>query len=51
MKQMLKLLNSKGYKKASLAVPKDNYAVRMYHKAGFKIIDETMKEFMMEYLF
>jgi ribosomal protein S18 acetylase RimI-like enzyme len=51
MKRMLKLLKSKGYKKVSLAVQKDNYAVRMYHKAGFKIIDETMKEFIMEYLF
>lgn len=51
MKQMLKLLNSKGYKKASLAVQKDNYALRMYQKVGFKVIDENMDEFIMEYLF
>ncbi len=51
MKQMLKLLKSKGYKKASLAVQKDNYALRMYHNVGFKMIDETMEEFIMEYLF
>ncbi|WP_312433577.1 GNAT family N-acetyltransferase [Lacrimispora sp.] len=51
MKQMLRLLKSKGYKKASLAVQKDNYALHMYQKAGFKIIDETMEEFIMEYLF
>lgn len=51
MKQMLKLLKSKGYKKASLAVQKDNYALRMYQKVGFKVIDENMDEFIMEYLF
>jgi len=51
MKQMLKLLKSKGYKKASLAVQKDNYALRMYQKVGFKVIDENMDEYIMEYLF
>ena len=30
MKTMLKLLKNKGYKKTSLAVQKDNYAVKMY---------------------
>ncbi len=39
------------HKKVSHAVQKDNYALRMYQKAGFKIIDETMEEFIMEYLF
>lgn len=51
MKQMLKLLKNKGYKKVSLAVQKENYALRMYHNVGFKTIDENMEEFIMEYLF
>lgn len=51
MKQMLELLKDKGYKKASLAVQKDNYALGMYQKVGFKIIDENTEEYIMEYLF
>ena len=49
MEQMLELLKSKGYKRASLGVNKENYAVRMYKRVGFEIIgdgaDET--EYMM----
>ena len=48
MKEMLKLLSEKGYKKTSLAVQKDNYAVKMYKKVGFKIISETEEEYIME---
>uniref|UniRef100_UPI0006CF2E07 GNAT family N-acetyltransferase n=1 Tax=Clostridium sp. NkU-1 TaxID=1095009 RepID=UPI0006CF2E07 len=51
MKQMLRVLKSKGYKKALLAVQKDNYALRMYHNVGFKIIDENAEEYIMEYIF
>lgn len=29
------------YKKASLAVQKKNYAVKMYKSVGFEIVDET----------
>ena len=47
METMLKLLKDKGYKKASLAVQKDNYAVKMYKKVGFKIIDENEQEYIM----
>ncbi len=47
MKQMLDLLRTKGYKKASLAVQKANYAVKMYEKVGFKIIDENSEEYIM----
>lgn len=47
MKTMLKLLKDKGYKKTSLAVQKDNYAVKMYKKVGFKIIDENEQEYIM----
>ena len=49
MRRMLGLLKEQGYKKASLAVQKANYAVRMYEKVGFKIIDENDEEFIMVY--
>ena len=41
MKKMLEELRNKGYNKASLAVQKVNYAVGMYKKVGFEIIDEN----------
>ena len=46
----------KGYrcglgKKSSLAVQKDNYALCMYQRTGFKIIVENAEEFIMEYVF
>lgn len=47
MKEMLKLLKDKGYKKASLAVQKDNYACNLYLKVGFVIIDENKEEYIM----
>ena len=47
MKEMLELLRSQGYKKASLAVQKANYAVRMYEKVGFKTVDENDEEYIM----
>ena len=47
MKEMLSLLKDKGYKRASLAVQKANCAVRMYEKAGFKIVSENDEEFIM----
>ena len=47
MKTMLKLLKNKGYKKTSLAVQKDNYAVKMYKNVGFRIIDENEQEYIM----
>lgn len=40
MKRMLEHLKSKGYKRASLGVSKENYAVRMYQNVGFKIIGD-----------
>ena len=48
MKRMLELLKSQGYQKASLAVQKANYAVRMYEKLGFKVIRENSEEYIME---
>ncbi len=47
MNQMLNLLKDKGFNKASLAVQKANYAVRMYEKAGFKTVNENGEEFIM----
>ena len=47
MKDMLALLKEKGYKQASLAVQKANYAVRMYEKVGFKTVDENEDEYIM----
>lgn len=51
MNQMLVTLREKGYTKASLAVQKANYAVRMYKKLGFQIIDENEEEYIMVYEF
>ena len=47
MLMMLDLLKEKGYKRASLAVQKANYAVRMYKKVGFEIVDENEEEYIM----
>ena len=47
MREMFRLLESKGYSRVSLSVQKANYAVRMYLKLGFKIIHETEEEFVM----
>lgn len=47
MRTMLTALQEKGYRKASLAVQKANYAVRMYQKVGFEIADENEEEYIM----
>ncbi len=47
MKRMLLELKKQGYKQASLAVQKMNYAVRMYKKVGFEIINENAEEYIM----
>ena len=47
MGAMLQFLREKGYKQASLSVQKANYAVRMYRKAGFEVIDENEEEYIM----
>ncbi|MCR5335020.1 MAG: GNAT family N-acetyltransferase [Synergistes sp.] len=47
MAEMLKLLKAHGFTRASLAVQKANYAVRMYEKAGFKIAGENEEEYIM----
>ena len=47
MKKMLRILKDRGYKQASLAVQKTNYAVRMYQKTGFEIVGENEEEYIM----
>ena len=47
MKTMLHELRDCGYKQSSLAVQKQNYAVRMYKKVGFQIVDENEEEYIM----
>lgn len=51
MRAMLRLLKNCGYKKTSLAVQKDNYAVKMYEAVGFEIIEELEQEYLMIYEF
>lgn len=47
MKRMLQELRERGYKKASLAVQKANYAVKMYQSVGFEIVAENEEEYIM----
>lgn len=47
MKEMLNRLKNAGYKQASLAVQKENYAVKMYKNVGFAIVDENNTEYIM----
>ena len=47
MRAMLAILKNCGYKQASLAVQKANYAVKMYRKVGFEIVGENGQEYIM----
>lgn len=47
MKKMLLQLKECGFEKASLAVQKENCAVRMYKKVGFDVIYENTEEYIM----
>ena len=47
MKTMLNELKNRGYEKVSLAVQKANYAVKMYKKVGFYVVDENYEEYIM----
>ena len=47
MRDMLEFLKNKGYRRTSLSVQKVNYAVRMYQKVGFEVIDENEEEYIM----
>ncbi len=46
MNRMLEHLKELNYPKASLAVQKENYAVRMYKKVGFEIVGENEQEYI-----
>lgn len=45
---MIDALKENGYKQASLAVQKSNYAVKLYKKVGFEIVDENEEEYIMK---
>lgn len=47
MVKMLELLKWHGYERASLAVQKANYAVKMYENVGFKTVEENDEEYIM----
>lgn len=47
MERMLSELKERGYEKCSLAVQKENYAVRMYKSVGFETISENDEEYIM----
>lgn len=47
MEKMLDILRENGYKRASLAVQKENYAVKMYKKVGFEVVGENAEEYIM----
>ena len=47
MKRMLCELKKEGYKKTSLSVQKENFAVQMYLNVGFDIIAENEEEYIM----
>ena len=47
LREMLQLLKRDGYPQVSLSVQKANYAFRMYLKAGFEVLKETVEEYLM----
>ena len=47
LRQMMDLLRQEGYAQVSLSVQKENYALRMYQKAGFEIVEERGDEVLM----
>lgn len=44
---MCAALRTEGVARVSLSVQKANYAVRLYRKAGFRVIEETEEEYIM----
>ena len=47
LRQMMELLRQKGYAQVSLSVQKENYALRMYQKACFEIVEDRGEELLM----
>lgn len=47
LERMIALLQNDGYSQVSLSVQKANYAVGMYQKAGFEVLQEIDEELIM----
>lgn len=47
LKNFLTFLREKNYTQISLSVQKNNYAVNMYKKLGFKIVSQNQSEYIM----
>lgn len=47
MQEMIGYMIIKGYEQASLSVRKENYAVNLYKKVGFKIVEENNEDYIM----
>lgn len=47
MIDMIDYLRKSGYKQTSLSVQKENYAVKLYLKMGFKVIRENDEDYLM----
>jgi ribosomal protein S18 acetylase RimI-like enzyme len=47
MFSMISYLRESGYKQTSLNVKKENYAVKLYQKMGFKVIDQDDEDYLM----
>lgn len=47
MEAMLAELRKRGYRRASLAVQKANYALKLYERVGFRAVDENDEEYIM----
>lgn len=47
LEHLLSVERMEGYSKISLSVQKNNYAVKMYEKVGFNIVDENNEEYIM----
>ena len=48
LKDFLNFLRQKNYHQISLSVQKNNYAVNMYKKLGFKVISQNKSEYIMK---
>ena len=51
MRAMLNMLKTKGYKRASLSVQKENIAAKLYFKLGFEVYEDREREYILVYTF
>jgi ribosomal protein S18 acetylase RimI-like enzyme len=47
MNKMINYLQKSGYEQTSLSVKKENYAVKLYKKVGFEIVEENEEDYLM----